>query len=88
MSITFELPDAAVATLDEKTSGYPAPHLRLAVTMKLYALARLSSRVTAESVGNGRVEFLDRLAKFGARFSEPTAGDLALGRARLRSILA
>jgi len=48
----------------------------------------LSSRVSAESVGNGRVEFLARLAKFGTRFSEQSTADLALARPRLRSIVA
>jgi hypothetical protein len=87
MMITLELRDAAIETLGAKTSADSVPHLRLAATMKHYALERLVSRVTAESVGNGRVEFLDRLAKFGARFSERTTWDLVPGLARLRSIL-
>jgi hypothetical protein len=88
MTIAIELPGAAIETLDGKTSDGPVPHLRLEATMRLYALQRLSSRVSAESVGNGRVEFLARLVKFGTRFSEQSTGDLALARPRLRSILA
>jgi hypothetical protein len=74
MRITVELPDAAIETLDAKTNDDSVSRLRLADTMKLYGLGQLASRAVPASAGNGRVEFLDRLAKFGGSLSGHAPG--------------
>jgi hypothetical protein len=83
MRITVELPDAAIEMLDAKTNDDSVSRLRLADTMKLYGLGRLACREVPASAGNGRVEFLHRLAKFGGSLLRRT---LAPGLAAPRSI--
>jgi hypothetical protein len=85
MAIALSLPDAAIETLDAKTSDDCVPQLRLVAAMKLYALGRLACRAVPASAGNGRVEFLDRLTKFGVGFPEQTLESLAQELAALRS---
>ena len=65
MTVTVDLPDAAIKALHATTSDDAMVNLRLAAAMKLYELGRISSGAAAELAGIGRVEFLDRLAEFG-----------------------
>ena len=77
MTVTVDLPDAAIEVLDAETSDVAVDHPSLAALMKLYVLGRLSSGAVAESAGNGRVEFLDRLAEFGVNSFEQKPEGLA-----------
>jgi predicted HTH domain antitoxin len=86
MTITVDLPDAAVRALDAKTSDDAVANLRLAAAMKLFELGRLSSGAAAELAGIGRVEFLERLAEFGVNAFQESADDLARDLDTLRSL--
>ncbi|MGA7744268.1 MAG: hypothetical protein WBP56_10585 [Polyangia bacterium] len=77
MRVTVDFQDTAIEVLDAQASDDPLPGLNLVATMELYALRRLSSSPVSESTGNGRVEFLYRLAKFGVRSFEQTPQALA-----------
>jgi hypothetical protein len=72
VTVTVDLPNAAIKALDVKTSDDLVPHLGLAATMRFYLLGRLSSGAAADIAGNGRVELLDRLAEFGVNSFEQT----------------
>ena len=77
MRISVDSYDTAIHALDAQPSDDVVAGSSLLATMKLYALQRLSSGAVPESVGNGRVEFLYRLAKFGVRSFEQTPYALA-----------
>ena len=79
MTVTVDLPNAAITALDVNTIDDHVPHLCLAATMKFYVLGRISSGAAAELAGNGRVELLDRLAEFGVNSFEQTPEALAQG---------
>ena len=85
MRVTVDLLDAAFEALDAQPSDNVVADLSLAATAKLYGLQRLSSGAVPESAGNGRVEFLYRLAKFGSRSFEQTPQGLALAPLRFSS---
>jgi hypothetical protein len=70
MTTALGLPNAAVNALGAKTGDDARPALRLAAAIKFYALGRLTGGVLPASAGNGRVEFLSRLTKFGSRFGK------------------
>jgi len=65
MTITLTLADAGIGAPDGSVSYDFVPGLRLEATMKFYALGRLYGGSVPASPGNGRVEFLSRLTKFG-----------------------
>ena len=77
MRLTVDFPDVAIETLDAQSSYDAVAGLSLVATMRLYALQRLSSGAVPESAGNGRMEFLYRLARFGVRSFEQTPQSLA-----------
>jgi hypothetical protein len=72
MRIAVDLLDTAFEALDAKTSDEAVASPSLAATANLYGLQRLYFGTVPESAGNGRVEFLYRLAKFGVRSFERT----------------
>jgi hypothetical protein len=77
MRATVDLLDAAFEALDAQPSDDAVARLSLVTSVKFYALQRLSSEPAAESAGNGRVECLYRLAKFGVRSFEQIPQALA-----------
>jgi len=77
MRFAADVVDAAFEALDVQTSDDAAIGLNLVTTVRLYALQRLSSGAVPESTGNGRVEFLCRLAKFAVHSFEQTPQALA-----------
>jgi len=85
MKVTIDLPGSATRLLGAKTSDEAVASLRLAAAMKLYELGRLSTGAAAELAGLGRVEFLDRLAKFGVNAFQEAPEELAHELATLRS---
>jgi predicted HTH domain antitoxin len=86
MTVTVDLPDAAIKALHATTSDDAMVNLRLAAAMKLYELGRISSGAAAELAGIGRVEFLDRLAEFGVNAFQESPEDLADELATLQSL--
>ena len=88
MTVTVDLPDSAIKALDAKTSDDAVANLRLAASMKLYELGRLSTGAAADLAGLGRVEFLDRLAEFGVNAFQESPEELTQELATLRSIRA
>jgi hypothetical protein len=74
MTVTVDLPDVALETLDAKLSNDAVDGLGPAAVMKLYALGRPFASVVAESAGKGRVEFMDRLSKYGGVFWQTRGG--------------
>jgi predicted HTH domain antitoxin len=86
MTVTVDLPDAAMKALHATTSDDAMVNLRLAAAMKLYELGRISSGAAAELAGIGRVEFLDRLAEFGVNAFQESPEDLAHELATLQSL--
>jgi len=85
VTTTPNLPAAVISVLDEKTSDDGRLGLRLGATMKFYALGLSAGGSLPATVGNGRVELLSRLTKFGgSRFGQfPGGGEQALRRAIL-----
>lgn len=77
MRIAVDLLDVAFEALDAQTSDEAVAGPSLAATVKLYGLQRLSFGTVPEPAGNGRVEFLHRLAKVGVRSFERTPEALA-----------
>ena len=77
MRVTVDLPDVAMQALETLPSDDAVAGLSLVTSVKFYALQRLSSAPAAESAGNGRVECLYRLAKFGVRSFEQIPQALA-----------
>lgn len=67
MTVIVDFPDVALEVLDGNTSDRAVDCLGPAAVMKLYAMGRPFVSVAAESAGNGRAEFMDRLAKHGDR---------------------
>jgi predicted HTH domain antitoxin len=86
MTVTVDLPEAAIKALHATTSDDAMVNLRLAAAMKLYELGRISSGAAAELAGIGRVEFLDRLAEFGVNAFQESPEDLAQELATLQSL--
>jgi hypothetical protein len=74
MTVTVDFPDVALEVLDGNTSDGAVDCLGPAAVMKLYAMGRPFVSVAAESAGNGRVEFMDRLAKRGGVFWQTPEG--------------
>jgi hypothetical protein len=77
MRVTVDLPDIAMQALETQPSDAAVAGFSLVASVKFYALQRLSSAPAAESDGNGRVECLYRLAKFGVRSFEQIPQALA-----------
>ena len=86
MTVTVDFPNAAIKALGVKASDDLVPHMGLVATMKFYLLGRLYSGATPDSLGNGRVELLDRLAEFGVNSFEQIPGGLAQEPAATRFI--
>jgi hypothetical protein len=74
MTVTVDSPDVALDALKAKPSDEAADCPCPAAVMKLYALGPPFVSVVAESAGNGRVEFMDRLAKRGGVFGQTPEG--------------
>ena len=74
MTVTVGFPNVALEVLDGNTSDETADCPCPAAVMKLYALGPPVVSVAAESAGNGRVEFMDRLAKRGGVFGQTPEG--------------
>jgi hypothetical protein len=74
MTVTVDSPDVALEVLEAKPSNEAVDCLCPAALMKLYALGSPFVSVAAESAGNGRVEFMDRLAKRGGVFWQTPEG--------------
>ncbi|HJX65819.1 MAG TPA: hypothetical protein VJ860_17910 [Polyangia bacterium] len=74
MTVFVDFPDLVLEVLDTKSSDDAADCLAPAAVMKLYATGRSFVNVAAESAGNGRVEFMDRLAKRGGVFGQTPEG--------------
>jgi predicted HTH domain antitoxin len=85
MTVTVDLPDAAIKAVHAITSDDAMVNLRLAAAMKLYELGRISSGAAADLAGIGRVEFLDRLAEFGVNAFQESPEDLSHELATLQS---
>jgi hypothetical protein len=72
VTVTVDLPNAAIKALDVKASDDLVTPVCLEATMRFYLLGLLSSGAAADLAGNGRVELLDRLAEFGVNSFEKT----------------